>query len=521
MSHSTRRPVRGLALAATVTIAIVLLALVAPSGGAAAATAAARPNIRYLDVSFNQVDVTTDIIYGSAVNDQGVTVQLKLDLYRPAGDTATNRPAVVLVHGGGFIRGDKSEYSGQSLAQRGYVAVSINYRLASTKPREPGAPPSPYFISTLINAQHDAQAAVRWLRANAGTYGIDTNHIGIIGGSAGAAISLAVAYNSTDVGTSGNPGYPSNVQAVVAVSGSIGTTLQSPGDPPALFLQGLSDKLALPSEAKTSCDAATAVHLWCTLVNFPGIGHTVGKYEPLLTQSFEVSFFYSHLAGPEPVAAPFPDSVSFLSRQYRDLLLRDADPAGLVYWASQLDHATISPAQLVATFAASPELQNSVGAVTRSYLAYLNRPPDPSGLDFWVSQIRAGRTISSVNAALASSSEFQQRQSALSDQQFVDDLYTTVLARTPDPRGEAFWIGRLNAGTTRGNVVAAFAAEPESIRATAPDVAVSIGTVGLLGRTPTTQERTYWVAQMRAGHPATDFYAHVLASAEYLARITP
>ncbi len=496
----------------------------APAVGAGVAQAPAAGPIRHLDQVFPSATVTKDLVYGSAVDDQGATEQLKLDLYRPAGDTATGRPAIVYVHGGGFVAGDKAQTASTStdLARRGYVVVSIDYRLSSMDPRQPGGPITDQYIQAVLDAQHDAQAAVRWLRANAATYGIDPSRIGITGSSAGAVTALAVGYHADDPGDSGNPGYPSDVKAVVADSGAIGTTLQRPGGAPAMMLNGTADTRALYPEATASCDAATAAHLWCTLVTFPGVAHTVGGHQPALTRSLEASFFHDRLAvGPHVTAPPFPDPVSFVSRQYRDLLLRDADPAGLDHWSSLVAHGALAPADLVAEFAGSHELQGRVGAVTRSYLAYLDRPPDPSGLAYWVGRIRSGEPITSVDASLAGSPEFQQRQAGLTDARFVEDLYATVLARTPDPGGRSYWLRRLSAGTSRADVVAAFAAEPESIRRTEPDVDVTIAFVGLLGRLPTDAERSTWVADLRGGRPATELYAGILGSSEYLARITP
>ncbi len=510
--------------AVTATLALVSILGLA---GAPATPARAAPSpapVRYLDIAFSQATVTKDITYGSAVDDKGVAEALKLDLYRPTGDSSTDRPAVVYVHGGGFVAGDKDQTAGwaRDLAQRGYVVVSIDYRLSSMAARPPGGPITAAYIRAVLDAQHDAQAAVRWLRANAATVGIDPGRIGIEGSSAGAVTALAVAYNAVDPGDSGNPGYPSDVRVAVSDSGAVGTVLQRPGGAPVMMLNGTADPRALYSEAKASCDAATAAHLWCTLVTFPGVGHTVGAYETDRARALSASFFFDQLAvGPGATAPPFLDPVSFASRQYRDLLLRDADPAGLDHWSSGVAHRSITPAQVVEAFAASPELQGTVGAVTRSYLAYLDRPPDPSGMAYWVGQLRNGRTIGSLDDGLAGSPEFRQRQAGLTDGRFVDDLYATVLARTPDPGGRAYWVGRLGTGSTRAQVVAAFAAEPESITATSPDVDVTIATVGLLGRLPTDGERSTWVARLRAGDPATDLYATVLASPEYRSRVIP
>src|SRR5205823_10951719 len=96
---------------------------------------------------------------------------LLLDMARPA--TGGPSPAIICIHGGGFRAGDRHGYDGliKQLAERGYVAVTVEYRL------------SPRF--QFPAAVHDVKAAVRWLRANSKKYHIDPDRIGVTGGSAG------------------------------------------------------------------------------------------------------------------------------------------------------------------------------------------------------------------------------------------------------------------------------------------------------------------------------------------------
>jgi len=131
-------------------------------------------------------------------------IGLQLDLYRPAGPEVC--PAVILVHGGGWVAGDRTmERSfARHLAARGYVAATVSYRLG-----EPGRFP---------NCILDLKTAVRWLRAHAGEHGIDAAHVGIVGGSAGGMLAAFVG------ATNGLPDYDgaepaARVQAVVDVDG--------------------------------------------------------------------------------------------------------------------------------------------------------------------------------------------------------------------------------------------------------------------------------------------------------------
>ena len=133
---------------------------------------------------------------------------------------------MVWVHGGGFSGGDKT--SGEivseatDMAKKGYFNVSINYRLYGPGCSAAGGGSQVGCIQAMIDAQHDAQAAVRFLRKNAATYKIDPNRIAMGGSSAGAITALHVAANSEDPGTSGNPGFSSAIKAAVSLSGREG-----------------------------------------------------------------------------------------------------------------------------------------------------------------------------------------------------------------------------------------------------------------------------------------------------------
>jgi acetyl esterase/lipase len=141
---------------------------------------------------------------------------LTLDLYLPAGAVSGGAPAIVYVHGGGWTSGH-TRHSGAfenwpgvlaSLASKGYIVASLNYRLS-------GEAPSPA-------AQQDVKSAVRWLRANATRFGVDKRRIGIWGGSAGgqlaalAGTSCGVSALEPPVADAKGPLESDCLQAVVA-----------------------------------------------------------------------------------------------------------------------------------------------------------------------------------------------------------------------------------------------------------------------------------------------------------------
>ncbi len=128
---------------------------------------------------------------------------LKLDLYLP---TIKDRaPLVVWIHGGGWRGGSKNNSSILEITTEGYALASISYRFTD---------------KAIFPAQiHDCKAAVRWLRANAGRFGYDTEFIAVAGSSAGGHLALLmgtsgdVAELEGDVG--GNLDRSSRVQAVI------------------------------------------------------------------------------------------------------------------------------------------------------------------------------------------------------------------------------------------------------------------------------------------------------------------
>lgn len=134
---------------------------------------------------------------------------LQLNIARPkSGDGPF--PAVVCIHGGGFRAGKRESYDGLvlRLAERGYVALTVTYRLAPQHP--------------FPAAVHDTKAAVRWIRANAPKYKVDPGRVGVTGGSAGGHLAqfLGVTAGVAEFeGDGGNASQSSAVSCVVNVYG--------------------------------------------------------------------------------------------------------------------------------------------------------------------------------------------------------------------------------------------------------------------------------------------------------------
>ena len=185
----------------------------------------------------------TNVVYGSNRTVGGVNQVLTMDIYELEGDTREKRPAIIWVHGGAFVVGNKSEMKAfaEAYASIGYVTASIDYRLF---PFFQGIPDSLEAFDAAIKAVGDLKAAIRHLRKDAATdnqFRIDPNHIIIGGISAGAITALHAAYLDEDdfaapylqeiidknggiEGSSGdaeNLSYSSEVEAVINLSGAI------------------------------------------------------------------------------------------------------------------------------------------------------------------------------------------------------------------------------------------------------------------------------------------------------------
>jgi pectinesterase len=134
---------------------------------------------------------------------------LRLHLYRPK-KAGRPLPAIVCIHGGGWGKGDRRHHANiaKALAARGYVTVSIDYRLS-------GEAIFPAHI-------HDCKAAVRWMRANAEKWGIDPDWIGATGASAGGHLA-ALLGTSGGVkeleGEGGHAEFSSTIQAAAPMGG--------------------------------------------------------------------------------------------------------------------------------------------------------------------------------------------------------------------------------------------------------------------------------------------------------------
>ena len=148
-----------------------------------------------------RVSVEENVVFGS-----GGGRGLHCDVYSPPEDGA-GRAAVLLLHGGGWMQGDRSQLKGYAiqLARFGFVCVCSEYRLSQE--------------SSWPAQINDVKAAMRWLRANATRLGVDEQRICVSGNSAGAHLALMLAGTEDGQleGEGGHAAASSRCAAVVAI----------------------------------------------------------------------------------------------------------------------------------------------------------------------------------------------------------------------------------------------------------------------------------------------------------------
>lgn len=223
---------------------------------------------RYLTEIFTNVDVTSAVQYGQATSVIGFNVDLAMDIYEPQGDTQTERPLMVLAHGGSFVTGDRGDAYMvaicEAFARKGYVTASISYRLGIDLNNLGEVDKE--LTKASIRAIQDHRAAVRFFyesaRDNGNPYGIDTNRI-ISGGLSAGAIAANHAQlfwdestASSDVqqminelggingGNNGAAGYPTRAIGLLNIVGAIlDTQMVNSPDVATISFHGTADNV--------------------------------------------------------------------------------------------------------------------------------------------------------------------------------------------------------------------------------------------------------------------------------------
>ena len=165
------------------------------------------PNIKLVtDFNYDDVDVKKNITYCATGKRE-----LMIDAFMPKQSSAKSI-AVIMIHGGGWRSGNRTQHYplAESLAHLGYVCFTPEYRL-STEALFPAA-------------VYDIKAAIRWVKANASTYNIDTSKIVIAGFSAGGELAAFMGTTGNMPlfeGYQCNTGISTHVNAVIDIDGTL------------------------------------------------------------------------------------------------------------------------------------------------------------------------------------------------------------------------------------------------------------------------------------------------------------
>jgi acetyl esterase/lipase len=255
------------------------------------------------------IEVLRDVPYA-----QRETGPLNADFYLPRGDGPF--PGVLVVHGGAWFLGNKNHmaYIGKLLAEEGFVAMSINYRLA----------PHCQFPSQI----DDCKAAVRFLREHAEKYHVDPDRIAGYGYSAGGQlVALLGALPDDEAAQAGAAQKPisTRLQAVVAGGApcdfrqlpesspqlaywlggcrkdkpeayeyASAASFVSPNDPPMLFYHGEADTLVSIASPKAMAAALSAAGVQTDLYTVAGAGH-IKAFRDAGAAAESIKFLKSHL----------------------------------------------------------------------------------------------------------------------------------------------------------------------------------------------------------------------------------
>lgn len=275
---------------------------------------------RYTERIFPQVTKYSNIVFASNVPNIGTLfvsemvttdINLTMNLYVPHGDTLTKRPLVILAYGGAFIFGTKDDADinsvCDSLAHRGYVTATINYRMGLNVVDPASAERAIY------RSAQDFNSAIRYLKEFSGQFGIDTNKIFVGGVSAGGFAAMHMAYMDEDerpsstygagglnprpdlgcISCTGNPyQHTADVAGVINYWGALGDTawIKAEDAVPMLFFHGENDlivphdqgapfssTLTLPSVygSERISQRLDQLGVYNQLNVYPGVGHNI------------------------------------------------------------------------------------------------------------------------------------------------------------------------------------------------------------------------------------------------------
>ncbi|HEY2644974.1 MAG TPA: alpha/beta hydrolase [Galbitalea sp.] len=299
-------------------VATILLAGCAPTSAHTGRAASKHAVLYRTFATFPHTSVLANAVYSRVDG-----IDLRMDVCQPVlprGHVVSARPAILVIHGGSWELGDKSEPAWRGvcrwLASSGFVAASVDYRLSPKYPYPDGFT--------------DVEHAVEWLRepAQVKRFSIDARKIGAFGGSAGGNLAALLG---TDGEGSRDAGH--RVAAVVELSGPANLTTDGPEsaiiverqtaylgckrlaacpqarsaspmfhadstDPP-FFIGNSSNELIPIAQSTAFVRALQAAHVKVTFVEMPGDKHSISMLDPVLRAQI-LTFFHTTLVQHSP-----------------------------------------------------------------------------------------------------------------------------------------------------------------------------------------------------------------------------
>lgn len=227
---------------------------------------------RYVKQLFDIEQVAFNETYRTAIDfDTKQNIDLKLDIWQPLGDTITDpRPVQMWMHGGAWTKGagQRSDIQGyaQDAARRGYIGVTISYRLRTTA-QLPGA---------ALDAYDDAVAAVQWLKDNASRFRLDPAAIIAAGYSAGSINAMNLVYPPYERSQPTPPASP--VLGAFGIAGqNMGVAI--PNRPPVIMFSAKDDGIVPYSSVSSRCaedrNVASTPPNICTLITYETGNHYI------------------------------------------------------------------------------------------------------------------------------------------------------------------------------------------------------------------------------------------------------
>lgn len=336
-----------------------------------------------------------------------------------------------------------------------------------------------------------------------------------------AGVTTRITWSDSDVALSLG-GYPMSISdngnEVGFRSSSQATSAPDAGTDADLFVRTVSTaSTRRVSTSTTVPDPAIAVSDGPIGMSDDGRQVAFGHTNKLVA---DAAFDQTYVNGPLEISL-FPNLKALAAQQLQDFLDRAPVGSELATLEGRILDGKSHPGALITELALGSQFAGKQPAVIRLYWAFFLRKPDLSGLNYWINRYEAGTKLSAIAQKFAQSSEFKNRYGALSNANYVKQVYLNVFERQPDAGGLAYWTGKLDRKElTRGDVIVQFSESSEGVRRLAPQVAMVLIGTGMLRTMPSAALWDQGLAGFRAGEKQAAWFADlVLRSDAYEDRL--